>query len=55
MTTNVLCVVKEVLGIPTDALGVIMDFPRSIAHWLLYRNLAERSAKIIIGRAARTR
>ena len=55
VTTDVLCVIKEVLGIATDVLGDIMDFPRSIVHWLLYRNLAERSAKIIIGWAARTR
>jgi hypothetical protein len=55
VTTDVLCVVKEVLGIATDVLGDIMDFPRSIVHWLLYRDLAGRSAKITAGLVVRTR
>ena len=41
-------IVTEVLSIITDVLGVIADFPRSVVHSLLYRNLAGRSAKVTV-------
>ena len=57
ITTNVLGVFMDVLGVVTDVLSIatnvfgdIMDFPRSIVRSLLYRNLAERSAKITTSR-----
>jgi hypothetical protein len=55
ITTDVLGVIKEVFGITADVLGVIVDFPRSILYSLLYRNLARCSAKITVGAAAPTR